>query len=163
MHVTLWHRGRPFKLRIKPGNRDRLDVRLDEKPYDVRVESMGNGEFVLMVDGRVFDVIVADNGVGYSVYINGKCIPIEKKSALDLLSGVKQGSGRRDIKTAMPGRIIKVLSEPGAEVEEGQAVLILEAMKMQNEIKSPQPGRIVRITAQAGDSVEAGALLFTVE
>jgi biotin carboxyl carrier protein len=62
----------------------------------------------------------------------------------------------------MPGRIVKVLLKEGDEVCEGQAVMILEAMKMQNEIKSPQSGHIGKIGPQTGDSVETGALLFTV-
>lgn len=163
MNLTLWHREQEFKLRIKPNGRDRLQVRLDDEDFQVDVEPMDNGEFVLNINGRIYDVIVSDNSGGYSVYINGKCIPIKKKSALDLISGKKVGSGRRDVKTSMPGRIINILAEEGTRVEEGQAILILEAMKMQNEIKSPQPGRILRIVPQTGDSVEAGALLFTVE
>ena len=63
----------------------------------------------------------------------------------------------------MQVRIVKVFVEKGEEVKEGQAVLILEAMKMQNEIKSPQPGIITKINPAAGDSVEAGSLLFSVE
>jgi biotin carboxyl carrier protein len=63
----------------------------------------------------------------------------------------------------MPGRIIKVFVEEGEEVKEGQPVLVLEAMKMQNEIKSPQSGKVTRINPKAGESVEAGALLFSVE
>jgi len=63
----------------------------------------------------------------------------------------------------MPGRIVKVFVEEGEEVKEGQAVLVLEAMKMQNEIKSPQPGIITKINLAAGDSVQAGSLLFSVE
>jgi biotin carboxyl carrier protein len=63
----------------------------------------------------------------------------------------------------MPGIIVKVLLAEGENVEEGQAVLILEAMKMQNEIKSPQKGKVTKIIPSAGDSVETGALLFSVE
>ena len=63
----------------------------------------------------------------------------------------------------MPGRIVKVFMKEGDKIKEGQAVLVLEAMKMQNEIKSPQSGIITKINATAGDSVEAGALLFSVE
>ena len=63
----------------------------------------------------------------------------------------------------MPGQIVKVLVQAGVEVEEGQAILILEAMKMQNEMKSSRSGKITRICVKAGDSVETGALLFTVE
>ena len=88
---------------------------------------------------------------------------VEKKSAYQILGNRNAEQKKRDIKTSMPGKIIKVLVREGDKVQEGQAVLILEAMKMQNEIKSPQSGQIVRIIPQAGDSVETGALLFSVE
>jgi len=70
---------------------------------------------------------------------------------------------KRDIKTSMPGRVVKVLVREGEKVKEGQAILVLEAMKMHNEIKSPQSGIITRINPKVGDSVEAGTLLYSVE
>jgi biotin carboxyl carrier protein len=63
----------------------------------------------------------------------------------------------------MPGRIVKIMAEEGQQVETGQAVLVLEAMKMQNEIKSPQSGKIIALNVAAGNYVEAGAALFSVE
>ena len=63
----------------------------------------------------------------------------------------------------MPGRIVKVYVKEGEKVKDGQPVLVLEAMKMQNEIKSPQSGKITKMNPKAGESVEAGSLLFTVE
>jgi biotin carboxyl carrier protein len=88
---------------------------------------------------------------------------IEKKSASQILGGTQRQRQKRDVKTSMPGKIVKVLMAESENVEEGQAVLILEAMKMQNEIKSPQKGKITKIIPKAGDSVETGALLFSVE
>jgi biotin carboxyl carrier protein len=70
---------------------------------------------------------------------------------------------KKDVKITMPGRIVQVLAAAGDPVQEGQPVLVLEAMKMQNEIKSPRPGRISRIHFSAGDYVEAGSILFSVE
>lgn len=163
MHQKLWHGDREFRLKIRQNGNERYRIELDDTGHDVEVEPISRDEFVLKIDGRVFDVIVADNCEGHSVYINGKCIPIRNKSVLDLLSGQKADSGQRDVKTSMPGRIVNILVREGAVVEEGQPVLILEAMKMQNEIKSPRPGRIVRIAPRTGESVESGALLFTVE
>jgi biotin carboxyl carrier protein len=58
---------------------------------------------------------------------------------------------------------VDVLLQEGDKVKKNQAVVILEAMKMQNEIKSPQEGTILRLGPKPGDPVEAGALLFTVE
>jgi biotin carboxyl carrier protein len=127
------------------------------------VEFFSPDEFLLRIGGKVFDVIVTPNSNQYGVCLNGKNIQVGKRSALQLLGSSSNHTPKREVKTPMPGRIIKLLVQEGEEVEEGQAVLILEAMKMQNEIKAPQPGRVNRIGPQAGDSVEAGALLFVVE
>ncbi len=131
--------------------------------YDICVDFFSPEEFLLKINSKVYDVIVSPNSNSYSVCMNGKNIHIDKKSPLQLLAGKNSGSAKRDIKTSMPGRVIKLLAKQGEEVLEGQAVLILEAMKMQNEIKSPQPGIVTRIYPKIGDSVEAGALLFVVE
>ncbi len=80
-----------------------------------------------------------------------------------MLEGRREIAKKRNVKTSMPGRIVKVLVRQGEKVKEGQAVLVLEAMKMQNEIKSPQTGIITQISPKAGDSVEAGSHLFSVE
>jgi biotin carboxyl carrier protein len=63
----------------------------------------------------------------------------------------------------MPGRVVRVLVEAGDEVEEGQGVVVIEAMKMQNELKSPKAGRVVRLGAAVGDTVGSGDVLVVVE
>ena len=63
----------------------------------------------------------------------------------------------------MPGRIVRVLVAAGDEVEVGQGLVVVEAMKMQNELKSPKAGRIAKLTATVGDTVAAGAVLLVVE
>jgi len=139
-----------------------IRVSLGKKTYEVSVEFIGINEILLNVDGKIYDVIVNANTTSYTVYVNGRCLQIEKKSVRQIL-GPKTGKQRMvKVQTSMPGRIVKVLMEEGEEVEAGQAVMILEAMKMQNEIKSPQSGRISKIMPQAGDSVETGAILFTI-
>jgi biotin carboxyl carrier protein len=63
----------------------------------------------------------------------------------------------------MPGRMVRVLVEVGDEVEAGQALLVIEAMKMQNELKSPKAGRVARIAVGVGDAVGSGDVLVVVE
>jgi biotin carboxyl carrier protein len=63
----------------------------------------------------------------------------------------------------MPGRVVRVLVEVGMEVEEGQGVVVIEAMKMQNELKAPKAGRVVRVGAVVGDTVGSGDVLVVVE
>ncbi len=71
--------------------------------------------------------------------------------------------GPRAVRAPMPGRVVRVLAAEGDEVAEQQGVVVLEAMKMQNEMRSPKAGRIRRVAVQVGDTVAAGDLLALVE
>jgi biotin carboxyl carrier protein len=163
MDISLLFGGQEFRLKLREREGNDMQVILNGETFDISVEYLSSEEFLLMIDGKVYDVIVSPNSDSYAVCINGKNIHVGKKSPLQLLGGKSVRSERREVKTSMPGRIIEVLVREGDAVEEGQAVLILEAMKMQNEIKSPQPGKVTCVGPQAGDSVEVGALLFIVQ
>ena len=67
------------------------------------------------------------------------------------------------MRAIMPGRITTLLVKEGQEVRSGQGVLVVEAMKMENELLAPKEGRVTRIRVRPGETVEAGAGLFTVE
>ena len=162
MNVSFWLDGKEFRLNLTQTKGNDIRVSLGKKTYEVSAEFIGTDEILLNVDGKIYDVIVNANTTSYTVYVNGRCLQIEKKSVRQIL-GPKTGKQQMvKVQTSMPGRIVKVLMEEGEEVEAGQAVMILEAMKMQNEIKSPQSGRISKIMPQAGDSVVTGAILFTI-
>lgn len=163
MNISLWLNNKKYKLNLAEKIDNGILVSMGRNKYHVSVEFLGDGEALLNVNGKIYDIIINSNSRSFSVYVNGKSFEIEKKSASQILKGKGDRLRKRDIKTFMPGRIIKILVEEGDIVDEGQAVLILEAMKMQNEIKSPQSGKISRIGPEAGESVETGALLFSVE
>ena len=163
MKVSFWLNDKEFRLDLAQTKENDIQVSLGKYTYRVSVEFINTDEILLNIDGKIHNVIVKTNTTSYSVYVNGSCFQIEKKSVLQIL-GPKTGKQRTaNVNTSMPGRIVKILMNEGDEVAEGQAVLILEAMKMQNEIKSPQAGRINKICPKMGDSVETGALLFTVD
>ncbi|MFA9454776.1 MAG: biotin/lipoyl-containing protein [Candidatus Aminicenantaceae bacterium] len=162
MNISLLFADTEFRLKLREKEENRIQVDLNGETFDIRVEYFSPEEYLLNINGKVYDVIVSPNSSSYAVCINGKNIHVGKKSPLQLLGGRSVRSGRREVKTSMPGRIIEILVQEGEEVEEGQAVLILEAMKMQNEIKSPQPGKIACIGPKTGESVESGALLFVI-
>jgi biotin carboxyl carrier protein len=63
----------------------------------------------------------------------------------------------------MPGKVVRVLVEPGDEVAGRQPLVVVEAMKMENELSSPRPGRVKEVAVRPGQSVEAGRLLVVVE
>ena len=104
-------------------------------------------------------------------YANGRLLVNGKEVQLSLAdprdrrrnSNNNADSGRRDIKAAMPGKVIKVLVEPGQPVQPAQGLLILEAMKMQNEVRSPGTGRVAAVRVAVGDTVASGQVLVTLE
>ena len=76
--------------------------------------------------------------------------------------GVPEAEGRQQIAAPMPGKIVRVLVKPGDKVKAGQGLLVVEAMKMQNEIRSPKTGTVERLLAKEGQPVNAGDILCTV-
>ena len=108
---------------------------------------------------RKFQVNV--NGTKYEVEveeIDANAIP---KAAAEPVKAASAGAGT-EVRSPMPGNILQVNVNPGDTVKEGQQLMILEAMKMENEILAPCAGRITSIGVAKGSSVESGALLCTI-
>jgi biotin carboxyl carrier protein len=74
-----------------------------------------------------------------------------------------EGHGHVSIKAAMPGKIVRILAAPGDIVEAGQGIIVVEAMKMQNELKVPRAGKVTSISVKENESVIAGAVLASIE
>ncbi|MBN2430029.1 MAG: biotin/lipoyl-binding protein [Acidobacteria bacterium] len=144
---------------------DHFDVLIDGESHPVALIFSDASHDVLLMDNNSFDVILLDQENHYQVNVLNRFFDVEiidpRKKAL-YASAMDEG-GRKAIRTQMPGRIIKILVEQGAEVAEGQGLLILEAMKMQNEIKAPRAGVVVSLAVRENDSVEGNALLAELE
>jgi biotin carboxyl carrier protein len=163
MNFLFWLGQREYRVNVEEKHKNALRIWVGDEPHDVTAEFIGQDELLLNIDGRIFNMIVNSNTLSHSVFVNGRNFKIERQSALKNLREEKGRPKKKDIKITMPGRVVQVLASEGDEVREGQPVVVLEAMKMQNEIKSPQSGRLTRIHFQAGDYVESGAVLFSVE
>ncbi len=86
----------------------------------------------------------------------------ERRLRLRRASGKFSLEGPQRIDAPMPGKVVRVLVKQGDEVQEGQGIIVVEAMKMENELKSPKAGRVLELQAQEGAAVEAGAKLAVV-
>lgn len=117
----------------------------------------------LMVGGFCYEAGVVECDEGWDVDIYGTTHPCTvvdpKRKALRLGGGAVEGV----LSTSMPGRIVRLLVEVGQDVEAGQPLLIVEAMKMENEMKAPVAGRVEALMVAEGDAVEAGAALARIE
>jgi biotin carboxyl carrier protein len=114
--------------------------------YEVAVDRGSNGERIVHV-----------NGVAVAVSLH------DPRARRMHRSGVASATGRRSILSPMPGRIVKVLVKVGDEVTAHQGLVVVEAMKMENELRAPHAGRVTAVTVVDGMSVEANAVLVTLE
>jgi biotin carboxyl carrier protein len=115
--------------------------------------------YSVLVDGASYEVRI----IGNEVTIAGARFLVETDSRQWKRSGLTADSpSQSSLTAAMPGKIVRVLVAVGDEVIVGQGILVIEAMKMQNELKSPRTGRVTAIEVKENDSVNAGALLATI-
>ena len=120
------------------------------------------------VDGEEFDVELEKQGSVWNVSIEGEIFNIEiEGSSVGESSGSKRKKRGRGIKSGtisstIPGKIISISVEEGDNVGEGDVVMILEAMKMQNEIQAPLSGTVTAINCKPGDSIEANSPLVVI-
>ena len=116
----------------------------------------------VLLNGRSYRV---SKGARNEIWVNGRRIRMEVFDPRDLRpgQGATANQGRQEIAASMPGKVIRVLVAPGDAVEEGQGLVVVEAMKMQNEMKSPKAGRVTEIRAHPDATVGAGEILVVVE
>jgi len=163
MNFLFWLGQKEVKVSLEAAGDNAFRVVVGDTSHKVSAEFIGQEQILLNIDGRVFNVIIHSNSLSHSVFLNGRLFRVEKRSPLKTLREDKGRQKKRDVRITMPGRIVQVLAAPGEKVQEGQPVLVLEAMKMQNEIKAPQAGQLTRVYFRAGEYVEAGSILFSVE
>jgi biotin carboxyl carrier protein len=103
---------------------------------------------------------------GFDVLVAGRSFHLESvDERTKLLAGSADpvASGPQTVEAEMPGKVVKIAAAVGDVVEEGQGLVIIEAMKMENEIRSPIDGRVTEMTVSEGQTVEPGTTLFVVE
>lgn len=145
----------------------------------IRIDGRAVGATLLHVDGTpvrglVIDAetyrLVADRGSRgrWRIHLRGRGLELdvvdERAKAIQDMTGAGAGaSGPRPVVAPMPGLVVKVEVTEGEEVQEGQGIVIVEAMKMENELKASGAGRIVRIHVRPGDAVEKDQVLVELE
>ena len=130
------------------------------------VEIAEPGVYSVLLDGRSYDVYVEDApGGGLVVDIGAHHFEIEARDprAWSRKAAGQGGAAVQSMVSPMPGKVVRVLVVVGDEVQKGQAIVVVEAMKMQNELKANRAGRVLTLAAKEGATVAAGELLATIE
>ena len=131
---------------------ERVSARIGARSYELEAREIETGVYLFFLGNKVREVRVDD-----------KITIVDPRR---LRSGQNSGGhhhGVAQIVAPMPGKVVKVQVEAGAAVEKGVGVVVVEAMKMQNEMKSPRAGVVVSVNVQPGDTVNAGDVLFVLD
>ncbi|MFC1742731.1 biotin/lipoyl-containing protein [Candidatus Riflebacteria bacterium] len=140
----------------------KYDVTVNNHNYKIEVKDFSSDKAELEVDGKPFTVEVKDIQKSGSPAVKKKAFNGEKKKVVKEQVTPSVSGKTGTVSAPIPGIIIKILVSPGDEVEAGQTLLKMEAMKMENEIKAPKAGRIASIAVKEGDSVAHGQDLFII-
>jgi len=172
MKLEIEIQGRLRIVELAPGTSSgQYRITLDGQPLEVEARLLRPGVLSIIIDGRSHRVVLEDdapasNGNDKAVYFDDRRFPYRVEDPRSLKTrrahaGV--GDGPKVIKASMPGRVVRVLVERGQPVEANQGVVVIEAMKMQNELKSPKAGRVAEMRVAPGDTVTAGDVLAVID
>lgn len=148
---------------------DDATLLVDGKNTNFELSNLSNGTCILKIDNKVYEVSQQKiDGERISLLINGKTFEsIGRTSLQEKASNILEKADAllkhiSVVKAPMPGLILKVKKKSGELVEKGDSVIILEAMKMENEIKAPVSGTISEINTGEGSAVEKNSFLFSI-
>lgn len=143
-------------------------VAVDGVVYQVNYESVGGQPvYSLLIDGKSFEAYVYQDESQWKVLLHGTLYNIQVEDEREKRLRAAAGGRVADtmefhLKAPMPGLVVAVPVEEGQNVEEGDVLIILESMKMQNELRAPREGEVARVRVKVGDSVDQRQTLLSV-
>jgi biotin carboxyl carrier protein len=141
-------------------------VRLDGREITVSCVPISAGSLSLIVNGESFDVACERVGERLQVSVRGAIYESIVSDPRSLRSQKRSGladSGEQKLTASMPGKVIRIIASVGDQITAGQGILIIEAMKMQNEVRSPKDGQLKKLLVRQGANVVAGEVLAIIE
>lgn len=155
--------GREREVDVQLGASGAIAASLDGEPVDAAIVPVPGGVLVRMnVGGAVFDVAVGGRGDELTVAAgrHRAIVQVESERArATKRRGARAGGAMKELRSPMPGRIVKVLVVAGEDVQAGQPVIVVEAMKMENELRATAAAKVASVEVKPGDAVEGGAVL----
>ena len=147
----------------------RVSAEIGDRRYEFDVHESGADGYLFISNGQVFDCRVEgrpESGLPIEVTVGTTPFTItltDPRRLSSAASASAHGDDAARIVAPMPGKVVRVLVEVGSQVEVGDGIIVIEAMKMQNEMKSPKAGTVVALNVQTGATVNGGDVLAVVE
>ncbi len=160
MEFQYEYAGKSYPVRMTRDG-DKFTALIGDKEYNVSSKEIRPGFFIIQIDGKPVKVSIASEGKQRHIFHDGAVyrftrIEGRKKNAVD-------GEISPEINSPISGKLVKVDSEEGKMVEEGQTLMTIEAMKMEYQIKAPYDGIVERLNFNEGDQVDIGMVLIVME
>jgi biotin carboxyl carrier protein len=167
MHVAIEHEGRLYTVEVTMAPGGAIVVTVDGVAAEVDVRPLGDGSLGLRLPDGSTHVLLVERGS----HPDQRVVSVDGHRVVTSLNGRRArradaqagATGQQRISAPMPGRVLRVLTAAGQDVAARQPLVVVEAMKMENELSAGRCGRVVEVLVAEGQSVEAGRLLVVVE
>ena len=166
LKVLIGERDEDLLLKLEEGQ---ISAQIGDRVYTLEVRELEAGGYLFFHHANVHECRVTERAGSndtFDVAIHGRSHAVTIVDPKRLRSGQnsdRHHHGVAEILAPMPGKVVRVQTEEGATVEKGAGVVVVEAMKMQNEMKSPRAGVVVSIKVKPGDTVNAGDIMAVIE
>lgn len=148
---------------------DRTFAKVGDREYELEVSQPEAGVCLIKHQGAIYEASVAPSAgkdAPFEVEIRGERFDVSISDPRRLRgagSDRVQDHGLAEIRSAMPGKVVRLLAAAGQQVEKGDGIVVVEAMKMQNEMKSPKDGIVKAVNVEEGSTVNAGEVLVVID
>lgn len=167
MKLEVFIDGRPVALELDEATRNggSCEFIFDSQPAQADVREVEPGVYSVLIGGCSYEVKIEQGVDCLYAGVNGRRYVVEVRDPRRLARrhGALSAAGRQKVTSPMPGKVVRVLVAEGDPVEAGQGLVVVEAMKMQNEIRSPKTGRVAAVLVKEGAAVTGGETLAEVE
>jgi biotin carboxyl carrier protein len=159
--------GHEHEIEIEELAADSFAIRFGKDSFEADLRRVGPASFSVLVGNRSFDFDVARDGeetvVASRTGSTRLTVADAARRATHAPGKRRELTGRVEVKAAMPGRVVNVLVAEGDQVKADQGVVVVEAMKMENEVKAPKAGKVLELKVIAGQAVEKGQIMVVIE
>ncbi|HBF13882.1 MAG TPA: hypothetical protein DDW49_10950 [Deltaproteobacteria bacterium] len=168
---TATYNNQEIPIEVEELGKDSIKIKSGEKQWVLDVHKAGFHHYSVVNEHKSYDLRFFHKDSNVDAFWDGEHLSFkleDQRAILKRKASGKEGAGHKldgpvEIAAMMPGKIVAVKVKKGDKVSEGQGIVILEAMKMENELTSPKNGVVVDVRANEGQSVESGSILVVVE
>jgi biotin carboxyl carrier protein len=153
--------GEVITLRLIRQSDGSYSATFGDRTVHVTLEHSSPNQLLLHVDGKSFLVYAAHNGTAHYIALNGQVTTLERVTGENRPASAHHHAG--DLTASMPGQIVQILVSPGDTIQQGQTLLIMEAMKMETRLTAPYTGFVKLLLCSVGQPVERGQKLLEIE